>query len=304
MEILDVMSINEHSYSTAVALGNFDGVHVGHQKLISTMISKGKEMGLKSSLLLFENHTKTVLKKVEQKLITPFDHKLKILESMGVELIFKMIFDETIMRLSPEDFVKKILIDKLNCKAVVVGYDYRFGHKASGDAIYLKELGKKYGFHVTIIEPVYIENKVVSSTEIRELLLSGKLEEARKMLGRNYSIVGKIVPGKKIGNKLGFPTANIEPLGNYIIPKYGVYDTNTIIDNKSYLSASSVGFNPTFNDKSLKIETHILDFNENIYGKTIELEFVRYLREEEKFSDLSQLIKQIEADIMKVKTRY
>lgn len=304
MEILDVMSINEHSYSTAVALGNFDGVHVGHQKLISTMISKGKEMGLRSSLLLFENHTKTVLKKVEQKLITPFDYKLKILESMGVELIFKMIFDETIMKLSPEDFVKKILIDKLNCKAVVVGYDYRFGHKASGDAIYLKELGKKYGFYVTIIEPVYIENKVVSSTEIRELLLSGKLEEARKMLGRNYSIVGKIVPGKKIGNKLGFPTANIEPLGNYIIPKYGVYDTNTIIDNKSYLSASSVGFNPTFNDKSLKIETHILDFNENIYGKTIELQFVRYLREEEKFSNLSQLIKQIEADIMKVKTRY
>lgn len=304
MKILDVFNKEENKYNTAIALGNFDGVHIGHQHLISTMVEKSKELNLKSSLLLFENHTKTVLDREQPKLITSQNQKLRIMESLGVDLIYKMFFNESVMKLSPQEFVKDILLDKLNCKAVVVGHDYRFGHKALGDASYLQELGRKFNFSVTIISPVYIDDKIISSTYVRELLLSGNIEYAKKMLGRNYSIEGKVVSGKKLGNKLGYPTANIEPVTNYIIPKYGVYSTNTIVNGKSYISASSIGSNPTFEDKYLNIESHILDFDENIYGMTIELELVKYLREEIKFHNLEDLKRQIQLDIREVKSRY
>lgn len=301
MEIIETKDYEETRFHTVVALGNFDGVHKGHFDLIQKMISYGKTNNLKSSLLVFDNHTKTVLTGNAPKTITSMEQKYNIFESLGVELIYKLKFDQDLMKLLPEEFVKDILIHKLNVKAVVVGFDYRFGHKASGDSNLLKALGEKYGFEVIIIEAIYMGGQLISSTKIRELLEQGNIEEANKLLGRKYSIEGKVVPGKKLGSSLGFPTANIKPMDNFVIPKYGVYSTNTIVDGNSYLSATSVGSNPTFKEDGLKIESHIIDFNEDIYGKIIELEFVQYLREEIKFQKLEDLKKKVLDDINKVK---
>lgn len=304
MEIIEIKDYNENRFQTAIALGNFDGVHMGHCDLILRMIEDANKNNLKPALLVFDNHTKTVLTGEAPKTITSIEQKFKIFEELGVELIYKMKFDREIMKLLPEEFVRDILVLKLNIKSVVVGFDYRFGHKASGDSELLKELGKKYNLNVIILEPIYIDNELVSSTRIRNLLQEGDIIEANKLLGRNYSIKGKVVGGKKLGNTLGYPTANIEPIDNFVIPKHGVYSTNTIIDNKSYLSATSVGKNPTFEDEGLKIESHIIGFNEDIYGKDIELEFVEYLREEIKFENLEELKKKIQEDISKVKMRH
>lgn len=223
------------------------------------------------------------------------------MEELGVEIIYSMEFNKEVMKLSPREFVEKILIRRMNCKSVVIGSDYRFGHKASGNADLLKELGKEYGFNVTVLEPIYVRDEIVSSTKIREFLSKGELEKAKAYLGRDYSIVGKVVSGKKIGNKMGYPTANIEPIEDYIIPLNGVYGTISIVGGKKYLSATSVGFNPTFGEKSIKIESHILDFQEDIYGFEVELIFIEYLREELKFNTTKELIEQIDKDIEKIK---
>ena len=304
MEIIEIKEYKEERFQTAIALGNFDGVHRGHCDLIQCMIENAKENNLKSALLVFDNHTKTVLTGEAPKTITSIEQKFDIFENLGVQFIYKIRFDREIMKLLPEEFVKDILVDKLKVKSVVVGFDYRFGHKALGDSKLLKELGKKYDFNVTIFEPIYIDNELVSSTRIRNLLQEGNIIEANKLLGRNYSIRGKVVGGKKLGNTLGFPTANIELIENFVIPKHGVYSTNTLIDKKSYLSATSVGRNPTFKDEGLKIESHIIDFSQDVYGKDIELEFVDYLREEIKFENLEELKKKVQEDISKVKMRH
>ncbi len=301
MEIIDISNYNEKRFGTAVALGNFDGVHKGHRDIIEEMTRYAKANDLKSSLLVFENHTKTLLTGHAPKMLTSTEQKNNIFKSLEVELLYKIKFDEKIMKLLPEEFVKEILIQKLNVKAVVIGFDYKFGHKASGDSKLLKLLGEQYNFEVIIIEPIFIDNELVSSTRIRNLLLEGDILEANKLLGRKFAITGKVVSGKKLGNSLGFPTANIDPIENFIIPKNGVYRTNTIVDGRTYLSATSVGKNPTFQDNGLKIESHIIDFNGDIYGETVELEFVEYLREEMKFKDLEELKKWVQADINRVK---
>lgn len=301
MEIRNIENYRENGRGTAVALGNFDGVHIGHKALIEEMLRTAKDLGLKSSVLLFNNHTKKVLLGNGPKLLTSKEQKYKIMEELGVEIIYSMEFNKEVMKLSPREFVEKILIRRMNCKSVVIGSDYRFGHKASGNADLLKELGKEYGFNVTVLEPIYVRDEIVSSTKIREFLSKGELEKAKAYLGRDYSIVGKVVSGKKIGNKMGYPTANIEPIEDYIIPLNGVYGTISIVGGKKYLSATSVGFNPTFGEKSIKIESHILDFQEDIYGFEVELIFIEYLREELKFNTTKELIEQIDKDIEKIK---
>lgn len=303
MEIRNVESYVETRFNTAIALGNFDGVHIGHQKLILEMLNIANNMDLKGSVLLFENHTRTFLDGIGPRLLTSYEHKKELIKKLGVNIIYSMEFNQNIMKLSPEEFVLEILINKLNVKAVVVGMDYRFGHKAAGDSKLLKELGVKYGIQVEIFKPIYFNNEVVSSTRIRNSLFDGKLNEAKSMLGREYSIYGKVVSGKKIGNKLGFPTANIQPDINCVLPKNGVYSTLTKVEGINYLSATSVGFNPTFKEKAIKIESHIIDFDADIYDKIIELKFIEYLRPEIKFDNIELLKKQIKEDIIRVKNR-
>lgn len=303
MKVFDLDNYKETKDKTTIALGNFDGVHYGHQLLIKNMVRKAESKGLKSSILLFENHTKKYIDGIGPALLSSSSQKNNLLYKLGVERIYNLSFDNKIRNLTPEEFVVNILIHRLNVKSIFVGFDYRFGYKASGGSTLLKELGNSYGIDVEVIHPITLNNEVVSSTRIREYIKEGNLEKVKFLLNRNYSVIGKVVSGKNLGSKLGYPTANLELSTNYVIPKLGVYSTETIIDNKKYLSATSVGYNPTFNEKSIKIESHILDFNSDIYGEDVEIIFVEYLRDEMKFKDTDSLVNQIGNDIKKVKTR-
>lgn len=301
MEIINISNHNNIKFNTGVALGNFDGIHLGHQKLINTMINRSKELGYKSSLLLFDKHTKVITDNNQPKIITTNEQKLKIAEKMGIDIVYIMKFDKSTMLLSAEEFVKDIIIDKMNSKLIVVGFDYKFGHKALGNSETLLKLGKKYDVEVKVIDAIQSDKEVIGSTEIRELILEGNIIKANKFLGRSYSIIGKVIPGKNRGNTLGFPTANIDVNPNLVIPKTGVYKTKTILNGKSYLSATNIGYNPTFDEDILKIETHILDFNERIYGENIEIEFIDFLRDDIKFKNKDDLISQMNIDIAKIK---
>lgn len=304
MEVIDLLDYNETRFSTAIALGNFDGIHIGHQQLIKKMVYRSKELGIKSSLLLFKSHTKTIVDNNRPSMITSNQQKFRIAEELGVDIIYLLDFNDNIMKLSGEEFVRDIIMNKMNGKLLVVGFDYRFGYKASGDSNYLKELGVKNNIEVVVLDPVYQEDKVISSSIIRELISAGNMSEVSKMLGRSYSIIGKVIPGKNRGNKLGFPTANIELTDNYVIPKNGVYMTNTIVDNKRYVSATNIGYNPTFSENTLKIETYILEFEGNIYGKTLEVEFLDFLRDDIKFESKEALIEQMKLDVETIKLRH
>ncbi len=304
MENINVENYSEERFETAIALGNFDGLHIGHKKLIKSMVEEAKELNLKPSILMFDNHSKSITSGKAPMCLTSKSQKDEIAKNIGVEVIYSIKFDQNLMKLQPEEFVKDILLDKLQTKLVVIGFDYRFGHKASGNAETMKELGKKYGFKVIILEPIYLNDILVSSTKIRELLNEGNLELANEMLGRNYQVVGKVIPGNKVGRTLGFPTANLDLLDNYTIPKHGVYKTKTTLNEKTYLSATSVGYNPTFDNYKLKIECHIIDFKDQIYEEIISLDFVEYLRDELKFDKLDDLIEQIDNDIKNVISRH
>lgn len=286
----------------SIALGNFDGVHNGHVSLIKSMIKDSKELGLKSSILLFGNHTKSIIIGETPNLLTNNFQREKIIGELGVDILYKMDFNLHLRGLTPEDFIKDILIDQLNVKAVTVGYDYRFGYKAQGNTKDLQELGYKYGFKVTILDPVTVDDEVVSSTKIRNYIEMGNIKKANNMLGRIYTLSGKVIPGKNLGHKLGFPTANIELYDKLLVPKSGVYSTRTSVMGKTYLSVTSIGMNPTFSEKKLKIESHIIDFHRDIYGEEIGIEIIDYIREEKRFNSLHDLKAQIKIDVNRVKS--
>ncbi|MGO1470326.1 MAG: bifunctional riboflavin kinase/FAD synthetase [Tissierella sp.] len=304
MEIIKIENYKENRFKTGIVLGNFDGIHLGHKKLILSMVENCKKTKSIPSALLFTKHPKEVLLGKSPELLTSLEDKKDILNDLGVEIIYQIDFTKEFRQLSPEEFVKNILIDKLNVSSIFVGFDYRFGHKASGDAKLLKELADKYKLKVAVIDPVYDEKRVLSSTKIREHIRNGHLELANEMLGRSYRIKGEVVHGNKIGKTLGFPTANIELINNYPIPKIGVYKTNAFIDGERYISLTSVGTNPTVGGDSLKIETYILDFNKSIYGKILFIDFVEYLRGEMKFSNLNELKLQMQIDLESIKCKH
>ena len=304
MEIIDLNNYEEKKYETAVALGNFDGIHIGHQYLIEEMIKNAKGRNLKSSILLFKNHTKTILKNdhnIPLHIITSNSQKLELLNKLGIEIVYTMNFDDSIMKLTSKEFVENIIIGKLNSKLVTVGFDYKFGYKASGDSDYLKQLGMEKGFSVNVIKPIYVGEDIVSSTIIRNLIKTGHIDKGNKLLGRYYTITGIVIKGKNRGSKIGYPTANIKLDHNYIIPKIGVYKTTTLLGDKKYSGLTSIGYNPTFKGKELKIENHILNFNDNIYGKPIEVKFIKFIRDDIKFDTGQELIKQIKKDIACIK---
>lgn len=287
---------------TAVALGNFDGVHIGHQALINNMIRKSNDNGLIPSVLLFNTHTSSTLNDKKTPFILMSNlQKIEALEDMGVKLIYNIEFDENIMHMSPDKFVKEILKERLNAKLLVAGFNYHFGYKASGDSNCLKILGNKNGIDVAIIKPVYHKGNIVSSTMIRNLLKEGKIKQSRELLGKPYEMIGKVIKGKGLGKKLGFPTANISLDDNYLIPKHGVYKTITEVSGQAYKSITNIGNNPTFDETNTSIETHIINFNQDIYGSNVKVKFIDYIREERKFNSEQELINQIKSDIINSK---
>lgn len=288
----------EFNKPTGIGLGNFDGLHIAHMALINTLINESKHRGLESVLYSFTKHPENIIrKKLFTPLITSTNKKVKLLELTQLDYTYFEKFDETFSRMSPEAFVKDILVDRLNMRLAVTGYDYRFGYKGQGDVAYLKELGQKYNFKVITIPAIKVGDDVISSTLIRKYVKKGNMDSAFKLLGRHYSITGTVEKGKRIGNTLGFPTANIYPEEYLLMPMDGVYVTRTLLDGKIYNSITNIGNNPTFNDLKKSIETYILDYSDNIYGKDIEVFFLKKIRSEKKFNTIDELVEQIKKDI-------
>ena len=285
---------------TGVGLGNFDGLHIGHMAIINTLINESKINGLDSMLYTFMKHPENILrKKLFTPLLTTVNKKIQLLNTTSLDYLFFDEFDEKYSRMKPEGFVKEVLLAKLKAKLVVAGFNYRFGYNGQGDSVLLKELGKKYNFKVIIVPPIQIENTTVSSTIIRENVAKGDMEMVFKLLGRHYSITGDVRNGHKRGTKLGFPTANIHPEAYLILPRKGVYVTKTLLDGKYYEGITNVGLNPTFSENAnITVETHLLDFDKDIYDENIEVFFLSKLRNEKKFKSKEELTDQVGRDIM------
>lgn len=281
---------------TAVALGNFDGLHTAHMTIMRSCLEYAHSHSLAAGVLLFSEHTLKVISNAEVKILTPERQKLRILEKSGMDFVYIRDFDKEFMQLEPEEFVKK-LVSVLNASAVCVGYDYRFGYKAKGDTVLLKELGKKYGFEVIVISEIDFEGKAVKSTFIRQLIRDGNVERAAALLGRPFSLEGRVARGFQNGTKMGIPTANVDYDMNMILPMNGVYAGYTYAEGKKYKSVINVGSNPTFNADKITVESHILGFDGDIYDKTIKVEFIKRLRGDIKFDGMEALEKQIRADI-------
>ena len=287
--------LEEGTYSY-VALGSFDGLHSGHLSLVNKIIELANENKGKSIVYTFKNHPRTLIKgATPPKLLMDNESKEEILEALGVDLIYFEEFNEEYMKLTPEVFIK-YLCEKFKVKGIVVGFNYRFGYKNVGNIEMLKELSTKYGYELYVMEPCNYEDEVISSTRIRNELLSGNVDKAMKMLNRPYCIKGKVVHGKKLGRAIGFPTANLDYSKEALIPKKGVYYTNVQWQGKIYKGITSVGNNPTVNGDKLTIETYILDFNNDLYGHNIKVYFIKKIRDEKKFNSIDDLVIQLKKD--------
>ena len=287
---------------TVVALGNFDGIHKGHQEIISRTVKEADAAGLKSAVFTFSNHTSSILKNVPPvKNILYAEEKMRILEEMGVDYVFNIPFTEEILRMSPEEFIDHILVEKFNIREAYCGFNYSFGYKASGTPEVLMHEGLKRGIGIHVQEPYIIDGIVVSSTYIRQLIEEGRMEEVTKFMGRMYAISGEIVMGNKLGRTIGFPTCNTLVDDTMVTPPNGVYITTCTIDGVTRQSVTNVGVKPTIGTYEKNIETHIFDFDEDVYGKQIRVDFIKHTRGEKKFDGVEALKKQIESDCIEAR---
>jgi len=292
------------THSCVLAIGNFDGLHIGHEKIIKKTLEIASNEKINSAILSFSPHPASFFKKLEDKnfLITNISQKIKLLNSRQLDYFFIGRFNSEIANMEARDFVKEILFKKLKVKYIVIGYDFIFGKNRQGNINLLREMGDEMGFHVVTIEEVRINNKTASSSLIRNLLKSGEIGEANKILGRNFSISGTVIEGKKIARSIGYPTANIKVKKNTIHPKYGVYRGKIGLENQIKDAIINFGIRPTLSqDKEPLYEIHILDFNGSLYNKKISFELIEFIREEKKFSSIKELKNQIEIDIEKIK---
>lgn len=281
----------------ALSLGMFDGVHLGHQTIISELKRIASEKNLESAVLTFWPHPRLVFNPNEDlKLLNTLEEKTTLLGNFGIENLFLKNFDEEFRNLTGEEFVKQILVEKLNIKHLIVGHDHVFGKNRSGDFQLLEKLAPELGFGVEQMEAVNIYNNNISSTKVRNALLEGNIKEANLMLGYNYSLTGTVVHGKKIGRTIGYPTANIKVDSLKLLPKKGAYIVEVLFEGKVYRGMLSIGTNPTVNGEKLTTEVYILDFNEDIYGKEITVKYRDFLHEEIKFEGLEKLIERLDED--------
>lgn len=290
--------------NTVITIGNFDGVHIGHQKIFEFVKKKAKQINGKSVVVTFHPHPiKVLFKEHPLKLITTTEDKLKLIEKCGIDITVLIPFTPTFAQIEAEDFVKDILVDKFNAKWVIVGYDYKFGKGRKGDRDLLKMLGETYGFKVKVLKAYKRKGKILSSTAVRNALREGDIREANIFLGRAYHLDGDVIKGFGRGSSiLGYPTANISPLQE-IIPKEGVYAVKVTIPylGKTFRGVANIGKNPTFGNGSQSYEVHILEFRENLLGKRIRVHFISRIRDEKKFLSPEELKKSIAQDIEEAK---
>ena len=283
---------------TIVTIGTFDGVHIGHQKIIKRLIDSGNLQQLKSVILTFFPHPRMVLQKDSNiKLINTIDERQDILEALGLDYLLVKKFTKEFSRLSAEDFVKQILVDKLNAKKVIIGYDHRFGRNRNADINDLRTFGKRYGFEVEEISAQDIDDVSVSSTKIRTALLEGDITKANNYLGYPFMLNGTVVKGKGLGKQLNYPTANIHVEEDYkLIPKQGAYIVNTTINNQLVYGMMNIGTNPTVNGNKQTIEVNFIDFDKDIYDKKLQINLLKRIRDEEKFESIDALKMQLSKD--------
>lgn len=279
-----------------IALGSFDGLHEGHISLVKKVVSLAKENKCLSVIYTFSNHPRKFLNpSINIKLLLDKKNKIEILESNNVDLLYFEQFNNEFMAHTPEEFIK-YLCEKFKVKGIVVGFNYKFGYKNLGDTKLLKKLSTKYNYELYVMKPCSYQNDVISSTRIREAISNGNIQNANRMLGRPYILNGIVTDGKKIGRQIGFPTANLKYNEEFLLPAIGVYYTNIIVKNKLYKGITNIGNNPTVFGENITIESHILDFSEDIYGEYIEILFIKKIRDQVKFDSLEELKKQLVID--------
>lgn len=282
--------------NTAVSLGKFDGVHLGHRLLIERIIQE-KSKGLLSVVFTFALHPMSLFSDKELELIDSEAEKIKKLDKLGVDVLISYPFTQETANTEPEEFVRKILVEQLDVKLIVVGSDYRFGKKRKGDVDLLQKLSKQYGYEVIVYEKLKIEEHIVSSTLIRNEIAMGHMEFAQELLGEPFLIEGEVVYGNQLGRTIDVPTMNQLVPEKKLMPPNGVYASRVHIDNQIYHGVTNVGYKPTVTkEKNKGVETHIFDFEGNLYAKTIELELLHYIRPERRFASLEELKKQIQQD--------
>lgn len=283
--------------ASCVALGNFDGVHLGHQALIKAMVNKAKEENLAACVFTFSSHPKNILPGAEKVKNILYNHeKAEIMEQLGVDYMVNVPFTKDVMVMSPVDFIDKLLIEKMNMKVAFCGFNYNFGFKGQGNPDVLRTEGAEKGFDVTEMPAFTIDGEVVSSSLIREMIASGEMEKVTKFMGKYYDIAGEVVVGNRLGKSIGFPTSNLSIDMQMVTPPNGVYVTYCIYNGKKYPSVTNVGVKPTIGEFTKNIETHIFNFDKELYGKKITVEFIKKTRDEKKFDSIDALSQQIKRD--------
>ncbi|WP_053990794.1 bifunctional riboflavin kinase/FAD synthetase [Mangrovimonas sp. TPBH4] len=283
---------------SVITIGTFDGVHIGHQKIIKRLIATAKNKGLESVILTFFPHPRMVLQKdASIKLLNTITERQEILEQMGLDHLIVKTFTKDFANLSAHDYVKNILVDELHAKHIIIGYDHRFGKNRSANIEDLKSFGTQFEFEVEEISAEDIENVAVSSTKIRTALDNGDIATANSYLGYPYFLTGTITQGKGLGKQIGFPTANIYIEEDYkLIPKNGVYVVKSHSNQKTVYGMMNIGTNPTVNGTKQSIEVHFFDTDEDLYGKTVRVELLHRLRDEQKFASVALLQQQLKLD--------
>ena len=298
MKVFTSISEFNSTQKTIVTIGTFDGVHIGHQKIIEKLIQGTENSDYESLILTFFPHPRMVLHEASSiKLLNTINEKSGFLKKMGLDNLVIHPFDKEFSNLSAEEFVKTILVDSFNIQKIIIGYDHRFGKNRAANIDDLIAFGDKYGFEVEQISAQEVDSVSVSSTKIRDAIANGTMAVANEFLGYNYLLSGKIIKGKQLGRTIGFPTANIKIEENYkLIPKNGVYIVKSIIQEKTVFGIMNIGLNPTVNGEDLSIEVHFLDFDIAIYNTEITVLVINRIRDEQKFSSIDLLKAQIQKD--------
>lgn len=299
MNIFSDKSDKQKLNNTCVTIGTFDGLHLGHQNILDVLSNIAKENKLQTTVVSFDPHPRRVVSNnFDIKILTTIDEKKEILKSLGIDNFYLINFTKEFSRQTSEEFVKNYIIDQFDAKHLVVGHDHEFGKDRGGDEEALRTLGNKYGFDVTSVDAVKLDDDIISSSKIRTALQNGEIEKANSFLGRSYSLQGEVVTGAKRGRILGFPTANLSlSSSNKLIPQRGVYAVGCELNGDVLNGVMNIGYRPTFADtEELVSEVHLFNFDRDIYGETLKVKFMRRIRAEKKFASKEELITQIELD--------
>ncbi len=301
MKIYNNLIINKKHQNSVVAIGNFDGIHLGHQKVINQARQKAKKNRLPFGIITFEPiPTMFFNKKIKNHRINSLLQKKNQLKQLKLDFLIIINFNKNFSKLSAEQFIEKIIFKKTKCKFLYVSNNFKFGFKRQGNIRTLKKYSNFYNYKTVIISPLRKTTKVISSTIIRKKISQGKIYEVNKLLDRNWCIQGTVIKGHRRGRKIGFPTCNIK-ISDYIIPKLGVYGVMVKTTKFQRKGIANIGYRPTFNGQNLLLEVNIFGINKNLYNKEVNVKFIKFIRSEKKFKDLEQLKKQIKIDIVQAK---